>query len=263
VTRTEVDLQAYVHHLEEHLRLTVFGCGVPGAEGAILLVRGALAADDRPRAVDLAAATARLAALRPADRDMAAASSHARGLVEQEPAALEWAAQKYSAPPGRAWATEDAGTAWGEQGDRAMAVARLHAAHALYQQLGDTDSLARVRARLRATGVRVRHWRRSDRPAFGWESLTETERRVALLVAQGLTNRQIASRMCLSTYTIAFHLRRVFCKLDLTSRVQLASLAAERGKQASGGQLPPQAPSEPCPVDGSAVAGPGVAQVRG
>ena len=106
MTRTETDLQAYVRDLEEHLQLTVFGGGVRDAEGAILLVRGALAANDRPRAVDLAAATGRLASLRPGDRDMAAASAHARGVVEQEPCALEWAARRYSAPLGRAWDTE-------------------------------------------------------------------------------------------------------------------------------------------------------------
>jgi len=243
VTRTETDLQAYVRDLEEHLQLTVFGGGVRDAEGAILLVRGALAANDRPRAVDLAAATGRLASLRPGDRDMAAASAHARGVVEQEPCALEWAARRYSAPLGRAWATEDAGVAWAQQGNRAAAVTQLNAAHDMYKQLGDSDSLARVRARLRATGVRVRHWRRADRPAFGWDSLTETERRVALLVAEGLTNRQIASKMFLSTHTIAFHLRRVFCKLDLTSRVQLASLAAERGQRGTRSQLAAFAPS--------------------
>jgi DNA-binding CsgD family transcriptional regulator len=244
VTRTEIDLHAYIHHLEKHLQLTVFGGGIPDAEGAILLVRGALAADDRPRAADLAAATARLASLRPGDHDMAAASAHARGLVEQEPGPLEWAARRYSAPLGRVWATEDAGVTWAQQGDRTAAVARLNAAHDMYRQLGDRDSLARVRARLRATGVRVRHWRRADRPAFGWDSLTETERRVAQLVAQGLTNRQIASKMFLSTHTIAFHLRRVFCKLDLTSRVQLASLAAERGQHGTRSRLATLTPGE-------------------
>jgi DNA-binding CsgD family transcriptional regulator len=244
VTHTEIDLHAYVHHLEEHLQLTVFGGGFPDAEGAILLVRGALAADDRPRAVDLAAATARLATLRPGDHDMAAASAHARGLVEQEPGALEWAARRYSARLGRAWATEDAGVAWAQQGERSAAVAQLQAAHDMYKQLSDTGSLARVRARLRATGVRVRHWRRAARPAFGWDSLTETERHVALLVAEGLTNRQIASKMFLSTHTIAFHLRRVFCKLDLTSRVQLASLASERGQHETRSQLAKLTPGE-------------------
>ena len=48
------------------------------------------------------------------------------------------------------------------------------------------------------------------------------------LVAQGLSNRQVAGRMFLSSHTVAFHLRHVFWKLDVTSRVQLARLAAEQ-----------------------------------
>jgi DNA-binding CsgD family transcriptional regulator len=88
---------------------------------------------------------------------------------------------------------------------------------------------------LRAAGVRVRHWRRADRPAFGWESLTDTERHIVDLVAQGLSNRQVANQMFLSVHTIAFHLRSVFCKLQVTSRVQLAGLAAEQAGQATSG----------------------------
>jgi hypothetical protein len=95
-------------------------------------------------------------------------------------------------------------------------VARLREAHALYRHLGAAGSAARVRARLLATGIRVRHWRRADRPAFGWESLTETEQRVVHLVARGLSNRQIASQMYLSIHTIAFHLRRIWQQPDLT-----------------------------------------------
>ena len=60
VTRTEVELHAYVHQLEEHLRLAVFGGGAVDTESAVLLVRGALAADDQVRAADLAGATEKL-----------------------------------------------------------------------------------------------------------------------------------------------------------------------------------------------------------
>jgi DNA-binding CsgD family transcriptional regulator len=52
--------------------------------------------------------------------------------------------------------------------------------------------------------------------------LTETERSVAELVAEGLTNQQVATRMFLSRHTIDFHLRHVFRKLDVDSRVLLA-----------------------------------------
>ena len=228
--RVEQDPHTYIHYLEEHLKLSVFSRGVDDPEAAVLLVRGALAADDRPRAVELAAATEQLAAARPGDADMTAAAAHARGLIEQDSSALERAVREYASPLGRAWATEDSGAAWAEQGNRDVAVARLRDAHNLYRQLGAAESAARVRAQLLATGIRVRHWRQPGRPTFGWESLTETEHRVVRLAAKGLTNRQIATRMYLSIHTIAFHLRRIYCKLDLTSRVQLATLATERAR---------------------------------
>ena len=97
MTRTELELNSYVHHLEEHLRLTVFGRGVADPEAAVLLVRGALAADDQARAAELAAATVRMTAHWPDDRDTAAAVAHVRGLVEQDPAA--WNRQVPSTPP--------------------------------------------------------------------------------------------------------------------------------------------------------------------
>jgi DNA-binding CsgD family transcriptional regulator len=78
--------------------------------------------------------------------------------------------------------------------------------------------------------VRLHHWKRADRPAFGWASLTDTEHRIADLVARGLSNREVAGQMFLSTHTVAFHLRHIYWKLDVTSRVQLARLAA--GKSA-------------------------------
>ena len=59
---------------------------------------------------------------------MAAAGAHVRGLVEQDPAALELGRPTYSTPLGRAWATEDAGMAWPSAANRAAAVARLHEA---------------------------------------------------------------------------------------------------------------------------------------
>ena len=88
--------------------------------------------------------------------------------------------------------------------------------------------MARVRSQLREAGVRVRHWGRASRPDFGWASLTDTERRIADLVAQGLSNREVASQLFLSAHTVAFHLRHIFWKLDISSRVQLARMVAEQ-----------------------------------
>jgi DNA-binding CsgD family transcriptional regulator len=229
--RTEINADAYVEDLEDHLRLTLFGGGTADPEGAVLLVRGALAGGDRRKAAELACQTQRLAAGTRGDRDMSAAAEHARGLVEEDAAAIEHAAGRYADARGRAGALEDAGNARAARGEQDQATILLGQAHALYTELGSARGTARVRSGLRELGVRLRHWTHADRPSFGWGSLTDTERRIADLVAEGLSNRQVAARMFLSTHTVAFHLRHVFWKLGVTSRVQLARLAAE---QASG-----------------------------
>ncbi|MDQ4067904.1 MAG: LuxR C-terminal-related transcriptional regulator, partial [Actinomycetota bacterium] len=68
---------------------------------------------------------------------------------------------------------------------------------------------------------------------FGWESLTETERSVVELVAQGLTNREAAERLFLSHHTVGFHLRSIYRKLGVgspgwTSPVSPSSTAPDR-----------------------------------
>jgi DNA-binding CsgD family transcriptional regulator len=70
--------------------------------------------------------------------------------------------------------------------------------------------------------------RNRKQPTFGWASLTDTERSVADLVAQGLTNREAASRLFLSHHTVEYHLRSIFRKMDVNSRVQVAALVVER-----------------------------------
>jgi DNA-binding NarL/FixJ family response regulator len=54
------------------------------------------------------------------------------------------------------------------------------------------------------------------------------ERRVALLIADGCTNRSAAEQLVLSSSTISTHLRAVFSKLGVHSRVQLANLVQRR-----------------------------------
>jgi DNA-binding CsgD family transcriptional regulator len=230
---TEVDVHAYVQDLEKHLQLTMFSGRIADPEGAVLLVRGALAEGDSERAADLADATQRLAATVPGYPDMAAAADHARGLVDQDAALLEQVAVRYTATRARASALEDAGRSWVSQGDQRSAEALLRQAYDLYEELGSAAGTARVRAWLRTAGTRLCHWTHADRPAFGWDSLTDTERVIVGLVAQGLSNRQVASRVFLSSHTVAFHLRHIFWKLGVTSRVQLARMAAEQAAQAS------------------------------
>jgi DNA-binding CsgD family transcriptional regulator len=64
------------------------------------------------------------------------------------------------------------------------------------------------------------------RPASGWASLTPTERDVVRLVSEGLTNKDIATKLFVSPRTVQTHLTHVYTKLGLTSRVQLVQEAA-------------------------------------
>ena len=107
----------------------------------------------------------------------------------------------------RAGALEDAGNAWADRGCHDKAEARLRQAHEMYESSVPRTGMARVRSGLRRVGTRVRHWKNADRPASGWDSLTDTEHRIADLVAQGLSNHEVASRVFLSPHTVAFHLR--------------------------------------------------------
>ncbi len=66
------------------------------------------------------------------------------------------------------------------------------------------------------------------RPSVGWASLTPTERRVANLVADGLTNPQIAERMFVARGTVKVHVSHIFAKLGLSNRAELATLATRR-----------------------------------
>ena len=66
------------------------------------------------------------------------------------------------------------------------------------------------------------------RPASGWASLTPTERDVVRLVGEGLSNKDVATRLFVSPRTVESHLTHVYTKLGLSSRVQLAQEATRR-----------------------------------
>jgi DNA-binding CsgD family transcriptional regulator len=61
----------------------------------------------------------------------------------------------------------------------------------------------------------------------GWASLTDTERAISELVSHGLSNQEVANRKYVSVHTVAFHLRQIFRKLGISSRVELARIAVE------------------------------------
>jgi DNA-binding CsgD family transcriptional regulator len=69
-------------------------------------------------------------------------------------------------------------------------------------------------------------------PAPFLPQLSEAERRVALLVADGLTNIEVARRLFLSRHTVDSHLRKIFTKLTIKRRTELAKLV-ERERAAT------------------------------
>jgi pimeloyl-ACP methyl ester carboxylesterase/DNA-binding CsgD family transcriptional regulator len=64
---------------------------------------------------------------------------------------------------------------------------------------------------------------RRDAGASGWDSLTLSEREVVRLIASGLTNKQVATRLSMSPHTVDGRLRRVFAKLGLNTRAELTA----------------------------------------
>ena len=110
--------------------------------------------------------------------------------------------------------------------DREAAIDALGRTLALYTELGATWDARRVRGRLRELGVR-RRLVTAEPDTSGWAALTTAELAVARLVAEGVTNREVADRLFVSPHTVNSHLRHVFSKLGITSRVELARLAHE------------------------------------
>jgi ATP/maltotriose-dependent transcriptional regulator MalT len=96
---------------------------------------------------------------------------------------------------------------------------QLRAALDAFERRGAEPWAERARTELRAAGEAS-----SRRAPTGTGRLTAQELQVARLVAQGLSNKEVAAQLFLSPRTIDAHLRRVFAKLELTSRTQLARL---------------------------------------
>ena len=86
---------------------------------------------------------------------------------------------------------------------------------------GSLSAFENIGARLWAQRVRDELQRIGGRRTEGGE-LTAAERRVAELVGQGLSNREVASTLFVSAKTVEFHLRNIFRKLGVRSRTELA-----------------------------------------
>jgi len=202
--------------------------------GCVLLapdvVRLCLGAGDRGRAETV---TDALEALVPRARApvVTAAAQRCRGLLDGDAAGLTEAVRAYE-DAGRlfdaASAAEEAGRILAGQGELGEARAVLEEAVRHFSGLRATYDVGRVEARLRELGVRRGRQGTRGRPRHGWAALTDTERAVAALVAEGLSNPQIAERLFLSRHTVHTHVSHIFAKLGVNSRVELATEALRR-----------------------------------
>jgi DNA-binding CsgD family transcriptional regulator len=161
-----------------------------------------------------------------------AVQAQVRGLVEGRPELLEEAVRLLGDGPrllALAEAHEDLGHALATGGTVPAAIAHLREALTLLQRCGAARDHDRVRQSMSRLGVRPSANPRRSTATTGWDSLSESELRVVPLVAEGLTNRAIAERLFLSVHTVNTHLRHVFAKLGINSRVELTRFLMERG----------------------------------
>jgi DNA-binding CsgD family transcriptional regulator len=99
---------------------------------------------------------------------------------------------------------------------------QLVEALSIYEAMGSRYHAARIRATLRHHGWRLGARAARRRATSGWASLTDAERAIARLVGEGLTNRQIATRLFVSPRTVESHVGRLRAKLGAGSRVAIA-----------------------------------------
>ena len=191
---------------------------------AATLVRQARQAGLGAEAEQAAAFARHIAGRNPGVESLRGGAEHAEGVLSGDATALRRAAELHrlaGRPLAAGNAMEDAARVDQGMGDRSRAVQLLESALDLYLDCGATRDAARVQKKLRRLGVH--HVRRlaAGRPKSGWESLTGAELRVVRAIVDGRTNREAASVLYLSPHTVDSHLRRVFSKLDINSRVEL------------------------------------------
>jgi DNA-binding CsgD family transcriptional regulator len=107
---------------------------------------------------------------------------------------------------------------------------QLRAAHQMFDAIGASAFARRAQVELLATGEHAR-----TRAPETRDQLTPQEQQIARLAAEGESNAQIGAQLFISPHTVAYHLHKVFGKLDVSSRNQLT--------RALGDQLAPAPPN--------------------
>jgi ATP/maltotriose-dependent transcriptional regulator MalT len=186
---------------------------------------------------EVAAAAVRLPLARAwADRAVAAVALHSGEATRAAERALASAetAHQVGAPIEAALSRTVAGRALAQAGDSNRALAELRCAAATFDACGALRYRQGAERELGRLGHRPhRRTRPGNRKRAGIDSLTERELQVARLVVDRKTNAEIAAELFLSQKTVETHLRNIFHKMDVTTRVALARVV-ERADRTVG-----------------------------
>jgi len=192
----------------------------------IFTARVASAAGDAGLRARVLQATDLLEREHPAISLFTGVAGYARGILGRDAQALLAAADVLHSSPRPllyAAAAEDAGAELARTDHPDEAVDQLNAAFDTYLHHEALADARRVGRELRRLGVErriVSH----PRAKMGWDSLTDSELTVVNLIAQGMTNRDVATQLHLSLHTVKNHVHNAFAKLGINSRAQLAPL---------------------------------------
>jgi ATP/maltotriose-dependent transcriptional regulator MalT len=154
------------------------------------------------------------------------------GLVEHDATKLLAAAERYSdasRPLLIAKALEAAATEFLAVDDRAASRDAFGRAVDAYTALGAAADVNRVQAAFRQEGMRLGSHAKHRKAQSGWDSLTDTELKIAAFVAEGMSNPDIAQRLVTSPRTVGTHVSHILKKLQFTSRAEIAREYALRG----------------------------------
>jgi DNA-binding CsgD family transcriptional regulator/tetratricopeptide (TPR) repeat protein len=156
------------------------------------------------------------------------------GLVEHDAQKLLSAAQRYfdaSRPLLMAKALEAAAEEFVAIDDKGAARDAMGRAVEAYTSLGAQADVNRVQAAFREYGIRRGPHSKHRKATSGWDSLTDAELKIAAMVAEGLSNPDIAQRLVTSPRTVGTHVSHILKKLGVASRAEIAREATRRTTQ--------------------------------
>ena len=210
------------------------------ASASLVLVGGDLArlaveSGDEECARDVAAELARLVDLSPEDLVVRGRERRARGLTDRDADALRASVEAFDRQGNRfetALVRAELAELLLAHGEAEHASALFEESLAGFDAIGAAPDADRVRARLARLAPSKDRVPAPRRAVSGWEALTRTEYEVVDEVCGGRSNPQVAERLGISRRTVEAHLRSIYSKLGVSTRLALAVSQRERAEAA-------------------------------